>query len=205
MKKLSLLLALILCVTIGGVYANWFYAGTQADNLHHHIADMSLTDPNTTTKYGTYEVKTGDDTIKIKFDQKNQTPGNFDYTAVLLFIGEMKVTFTPDAAFTGTPVAKFKITSEKTLVSEDGVSSAVKYAEKDVFTKYDTTEFDLEFTKDQQTGVWTATISAESLKTLIEINTIVLDTKTEYDTFQQVLSAMGKVGIEIVDYTLPVA
>lgn len=166
---------------------------------------MSLTDPNTTTKYGTYEVKTGDDTIKIKFDQKNQTPGNFDYTAVLLFVGEMKVTFTPDAAFTGTPVAKFKIASEKTLVSDDGVSSDVKYAEKDVFTKYDTTEQELVFTKDNSTGVWTATIPASALANLIEINTIVLDTKNEYDAFQQVLSAMGKVGIEVIDKTLPVA
>lgn len=29
MKKLSLLVALILCVTIGGVYATWTYAGNE--------------------------------------------------------------------------------------------------------------------------------------------------------------------------------
>ena len=202
MKKLSLLLALILCVTIGGVYANWFYAGTQADNLHHHIADMSLTDPNTTTKYGTYEVKTGDDTIKIKFDQSNQTPGSFDYHAVLIFMGEMKVTFTADPAFTGEPKAKFKLTSEKNLTADD---TTVKYLGEKIFVTYNTEEQPLTFTYDDSTKVWTATITVDMIEDLIAINpNIELDTKAKYDAFQAILSAMGKVGIEIVDKTTAV-
>lgn len=209
MKKLSLLIALILCVTIGGVYANWIYAGTNAETLHHHISNMGLTDPSTSTVYGEYDVLTGDDTIKIKFDQKNQTVGSFDYTASLIFIGEMKVTFTPNAAFDGVPTAVFKLTSEKdlsTFTFDDTLYGATdgKVGSQAIFKKYDTTtEVALTFVKNEVKGVYEAVIKASDLASLIEINTIVLDTKAGYDAFAQVLGTIGKIGIEVVDKTVP--
>ena len=210
MKKLSLLIAMILVVTIGGVYANWIYAGTQADPLHHHIANLSLTDPSTSTKYGKYEVLTGDDTIKIKFDQRDQTPGSFDYTADLIFIGSMKITFTPDPAFDGTPVAKFKLSYENTGLMDIkfndylyGKTDGKTNVEKAIFTKFDTgTEIDLAFVKDDSLGVWEATIDATQLDALIDINTFILDTKAGYDAFAAVVNTFGRIGIDVIDYSI---
>ena len=210
MKKLSLVVALILCVTIGGVYANWIYTGTQADTLHHHITNLALSDLDTTTKYGKYEVVAGDDTIKIKFDQKNQTVGQFDYTAALSFTGQMKVTFTPDVAFEGVPTAKFRLAYEnsdlmnikfndKLYGSQDG-----KVGEQAIFKTFDTTtETLLTFLKNDLTGNYEATINASALVGLIEINNIVLDTNAGYNAFAQVLSTVGRIAIEVVDYTVP--
>ena len=58
MKKLSILIALILCVTIGGVYATWVYS--QSDD----VADITgakaitMTEATFTGTYGTYNVDT---------------------------------------------------------------------------------------------------------------------------------------------------
>lgn len=38
MKKLTILVALILCVTIGGVYATWTYAGAEVTSSHKHMS-----------------------------------------------------------------------------------------------------------------------------------------------------------------------
>ena len=37
MKKFTMLVALILCVTIGGVYATWTYQGGEVQQLHQHF------------------------------------------------------------------------------------------------------------------------------------------------------------------------
>lgn len=89
MKKLSLLISLILCVTIGGVYAAWHYAGTSAGGVHHHINNISLADINTETTIGTYSVKDGDDNVLIQIDQKSQVVGAYDYDTVLKITGSI--------------------------------------------------------------------------------------------------------------------
>ncbi len=76
MKKLSILIAMILCVTIGGVYAAWNYAGTSTDiglqinqtvqleqssqngaagtySLSHNITAINITPDDQTTKNAT--------------------------------------------------------------------------------------------------------------------------------------------------------
>ena len=93
MKKLSLLVALFMCLTIGGVYATWQYAGTNdiADAFAETkvtIADAELTGAN-----GTYKVESN---LVLSVDQANK-----DHEAKLVFASNngsaifLKVTFTP--------------------------------------------------------------------------------------------------------------
>jgi len=88
MKKLTLLVALILCVTIGGVYAAWTYTGntmgTASRSLSHGMATAT-----TEGNVGLYKIEHND--IDIKIDQT--APEN--YTAKLVITGSVTVSFTP--------------------------------------------------------------------------------------------------------------
>lgn len=206
MKRLSVVLALVLCVTIGGVFANWIYAGTNATNLHHHMANIVLSDVNSETKIGTYSVVQGDDTIKIKIDQKNSTIGSLDYHTTIVVTGSMTITFTPNALYTGgAPTAKFTLASEKdvsTLKFSD-VAYGGELDNKEIFSKFDkTTETDLTFTDADSDGIYEATITADQIKSLITVNEFLLPTETAYNAFATVLGGLGKIGINVTDTTV---
>lgn len=65
MKKISLLIALVLCLTISGVYATWVYS--QSDD----VADITgakaitMTEATFTGTYGTYSVDSSNLTMVI--------------------------------------------------------------------------------------------------------------------------------------------
>lgn len=97
MKKLSALIALLVCVTIGGVYATWTYSDT------HDIADVqkeiTVTMPDATLSgaNGFYKIETD---LAITIDQESAT----SHKAVLKFSENSKITvtftvadFAPDA------------------------------------------------------------------------------------------------------------
>ena len=92
MKKLSLLVALILCVTIGGVYATWYYSGAE------NVADISepitinLEDAQTVGSHGSYELlKTVNDATFIRIDQVDD-----NHKAGLVCNSEIKLVFKPN-------------------------------------------------------------------------------------------------------------
>ena len=68
MKKLSVLLALLLCITIGGVYATWSYAGT--DDIADAFAEakVTITDAELTGANGTYKIESN---LTLSVDQAN--------------------------------------------------------------------------------------------------------------------------------------
>ena len=91
MKKLSVLIAMILCVTIGGVYATWYYSG--ADN----VADTSepvtinLEDSQTVGSHGSYTLhKTLNGETFFRIDQADE-----NHTAKLVCKGELVLGFKP--------------------------------------------------------------------------------------------------------------
>ena len=95
MKKLSVLIALMLCITISGVYAVWSYAGTDdiADVLAEAkvtIADVELQGAN-----GIYTITSN---LVLTVDQANDA-----HEAKLVFASNnseeiyLKVTFKPAA------------------------------------------------------------------------------------------------------------
>lgn len=201
MKKLSVVLLLVLCITIGGVYANWIYAGTNAGDLHHHMANIVLTDIDKQTKIGTYSIVQGDDTIKIKIDQK----ASGDYDTVLSVTGSITITFTPNALYTGdAPTAYFTLASVNdvtTVKFNDDEYTGETNGDRSIFSKFDkSTQRPLTF---QKVGdVYEAVITNADITSLMAINTFNLPTITAYDDFTVALRGIGQIGIDIKDTTV---
>ena len=86
MKKLSALVALVLCVTIGGVYAAWMYTGTDLLAMEARV-NHRLEDPEFKTRVGVLTTETN--TVAITIDQEAER----DYDAVLEVDGKLVVHF----------------------------------------------------------------------------------------------------------------
>jgi len=174
MKKLSILVALILCVTIGGVYAVWTYTGdtmsTTDRTLSHGLATAT-----TEGNVGVYKIVHND--IDIKIDQK--APG--DYTANLVMSGSITVTFTPNDGAPDT-IVNNAIPSVAYLVLSD-VSTNL-YGGQEIYTATNE-KIALNWTKGGD-GVFTATVTAEQLDAILDINSFELDTHAEYLAFKDV-------------------
>ena len=94
MKKLSLLVALMLAITIGGVYATWNYAGgSLSGTAENHFLDRvtMITDPNTEISKGALTVDVSN--LKITIDDPD-TDENAN-TAVLSITGYIEIVFKP--------------------------------------------------------------------------------------------------------------
>ena len=89
MKKLSLLIALAMIVTIGGVYATWTYAGASAAQNHQHMSINLATASQDVAEGIIHEVE---NTLNIKLDDTNR-----DYHADPEITGEMVFVFVPSA------------------------------------------------------------------------------------------------------------
>ena len=68
MKKLSLLIAMILCATIGGVYAAWNYALTDDIADAFEEIKISVEDAELTGSNGTYKITSN---FKLVIDQRD--------------------------------------------------------------------------------------------------------------------------------------
>lgn len=214
MKKLSLLVALALLITVGGVYATWTYAGTNdiADafaEVKVTIADTELTGAN-----GTYKVESN---LVLTVDQANA-----NHEAELVFDSNnsvdvfLKVTFTPaesapqnvknngvpsELYFGTTTTMQYKMDAEGNY-SEGGTP-------KDIFTftNKGNDELDNIFAWNKETdGTFTYTLNAAQLKEQIKLNDnngtnpFVLDTKAEHDAFRTALT--GNIVARVTDGTV---
>ncbi len=93
-RKLNILIALILCITVSGVYANWMYAST-AGMSETVNKGVSLTPKTESGTLGVYTILLSEVTLAI--DQS----GVGDYTPKLVFSqvqgdGSLDFTFTPN-------------------------------------------------------------------------------------------------------------
>lgn len=191
MKKLSVLVALLLCVTIGGVYATWSYAGTNDIADAFAEAKVTITDAELVGANGVYVV---DSNLVLTVDQANE-----DHEAKLVFSSNngdpifLKVTFTPSAnapqdvkdngvlseLYFGTTVPmQYRMDAEGNF-SKTGTLT-------DIFTFSNVANGHLdntfEWTKDGD--VFTYTLDEDDLKEAIQLSrTFVLDTKQEHDVF----------------------
>ena len=87
-KKLGIVAALAMIVTVGGVYAQWSYPQVPAEGMGDTKA-IELTGVSTTTKTGVINVNTDHFTIEIDDADK-------DYYGELVLSGYVTVTFTPN-------------------------------------------------------------------------------------------------------------
>ena len=196
-KSLSLLIALAMCITIGGVYAAWIYAETDMSAVHGHIGSFGLANAEINNSKGTITVDASGAHLVI--DQTSAT----DYTATLKATGIITITFAPSDIFKNSnpDLATFNMqyylvttnAAPTTFTCDDGTG------EKALFTKFDTTiKTPLSLAK-QADGKYTATLDASVLLNLIAIDSFKLDTYEKYTTFSTKLGGFGNIGIEVAE------
>lgn len=191
MKRLSLIIALAICVTIGSVYATWVY------NEHDDVADITGTRAITMTSatfdggLGTYTVSTAGLTMKV--DPKDGTA----HTTSLELDGEIVVTFTPsqyasEEVKTNAIATKFAFSASKAI-------DQWTYNGEQIFTTIDNTPISIDWTGTKQAdGTFKYTIPASVVDDCLTLNEIVLDTKTDYDAYDAVLTD-AQIVISITD------
>ena len=176
MKKLGLLIAMILCVTIGGVYATWTY--TQNTDVADETVNKSLnlTGVEYVGSYGTYNVNV--DGLTLKIDPK---PGT-THTTALVAEGEIVITFTPNSVAPQTVKdSAVASTYQFTLSNANWIYEGNKVVE----LKH-TGAHDITWTK-QDDGTFTFVITATAVLEHISLTEFNLDTKAKYDAYNTVL------------------
>ena len=209
MKKLSVLIALMLLLTVGGVYATWSYAGTNdiADAFAEAkvtIADVELIGAN-----GVYKIESN---LVLTVDQANE-----DHEAKLVFGSNdsqpifLKVTFTP-AANAPQSIKEEAVPTElyfgTTTEMEYKMDAQGNYSEtgtaKKIFTFANPSDGDFSPNvtwNEESDGSFTYTLDETALSSMISLSqTFVLDTKAEHDAFREALT--GNIVARVTDGTV---
>lgn len=195
MKKLSLLIALCMLISIGGVYATWTYVRNSDVADESVNMAMNLTEVAYSGSNGAFKVDTS--TLKLSIDPKSGTT----HTTSLVIEGEVKIVFTP-ATFAPAEVKEnavdstfeFKL-SNNSWTFDDG------HGAKEIVTLAHQGTHEIEWTK-QSDGTFVYVLDATTLAKHITLNEFVLDTKTRYDSFNAQL-ANGQIIITVSDGILP--
>ena len=209
MKKLSLLISLLMCVTIGGVYAVWSYAGTNdiADGFAE--AKVTIADAELTGANGTYAITSN---LVLTVDQANE-----EHEAELVFDSNdgndihLTVTFTPSAQAPQT-IKENAVLSELyfttstemkyTMDAQGNYSAESTATAKDIFTFTNPSDGvfspNVSWAYHADNGTFTYTLNESDLKEMITLSqTFVLDTKAEHDAFRAALS--GNIVARVTD------
>ncbi len=209
MKKLSVLILLMLCITISGVYAVWTYAGTNDIADVYAEAKVTIADVELQGANGTYHISSN---LVLTVDQANE-----DHEAELVFASNnteeifLKVTFTPAANapqaikdnavpteiyYTVTTPMQYKMDAEGNY-SAEGTAT-------DIFTFSNPSDTILNNTitwTHETDGSFSYTMDETALKAAISLSqTFVLDTKAEHDAFGTALA--GNIVVRVTDGTV---
>ena len=195
MKKLSILIALILCVTVGSVYATWFYAGETMTDATHNFKNLGITDVDTSAQSGRISVT---DTLILKIDDNDgsHTPG-WDEDVTNLTAGNLLIRFTPnsgasDTTFTCTFTIENNVYDGKPIFKFTGIDTSDLNASQQISQ----TEFTYKVNGEGNLyGTDNKVEYAEKIVTLSDItqrlfvnDEITLPTITEYEAYQTALS-----------------
>ena len=206
MKKFTALVALLLVLTIGGVYATWSYAGTEDIADAYAEAKVTITDAELTGANGTFKVESN---LVLEVDQAND-----DHEAELVFSsnnGEavfLKVTFTPasnapqdikdnalpaEMYFTTTTAMEYKMDAQGNY-DANGTAKPIL-----AFTNPSDGVFSPNVSWTQQSdGTFTYTLDQAALEGMISLSqTFVLDLKSEHDAFRTALN--GNIQVRVTD------
>ncbi len=186
MKKISLLIALCLLVSVGGVYATWVYS--QSDDVADitNARAITMTEATFEGTYGTFS--TDASALTLKVDPKQGT----SHTTALYITGEIVIKFTPA---THAP-AEVKTNGVPTTYTFGVSNPDWKYGTESIIT-VDTTSFDVVWV-DDGSGVLTHTVTAEELANILTLTEFDLDTKADYDAYDLVLT-QGQITLTVSD------
>lgn len=212
-KKISALLAMGLCLTVGGVYAAWTYAQGSLEPQNVHI-DPSIANKTTQTKKGSLTIAQG---ITITIDDV----GTVDYVAEVVYGGtNLVVTFDPADGADQTVVDNGVTLMLKLSTTEEWTYNGVPIFAVDDGTYYspalnvqaDESKNEIgTFTKDTATGLFTWTVTPEDIQDKIALyktslsdtttGDLILDTVEKYDAFHTELHK-GDVIFTISEYVV---
>ena len=206
MKRLSILIALMVCITIGGVYATWSYALTNdiADGFAE--AKVTIADAEFVGSNGVYKIESN---LVLTVDQANE-----NHEAELVFAANdsnpihLTVTFTP-ASNAPQSVKENAVPSElyfgTTTTMQYKMDASGNYSDTgtptDIFKLLNVSNGNFEenvtWTK-QANGTFTYTLDETALKNQIQLTqTFVLDLKSEHDAFREALT--GNIVARVTD------
>lgn len=210
MKKLSLLVALALLITVGGVYATWSYAGTNDIADAYTEAKVIMAGVDLTGANGTYKVESN---LVLTVDQANE-----DHEAKLVFSSNndqpifLRVTFTPatnapetiklhavPTELYFTSLMEYKVDSNGNYSAEGTAKPIFAFANpadghftENVIWEPDDPDNPTKFTYE---------LDQVDLEDMIYLSqTFKLDVKTEYDAFRAALS--GNIIANVTDGTI---
>ena len=178
-RRMSLLVALALVLTVGGVYAAWIYSNTNATGVDVGFAHSMAAVSDEKTPNGTIAIVTNSAALKV--DQKAAG----DYTAVLAFEGSIVVSFTPADGATDDVVAN---AIPVAVTAEILHAAANQYEGKDIYSAGETVQ--LEWVK-QDSGAFHATLDAEDFAKLIKLGDFELPTIDDYNAFKALEREIG--------------
>lgn len=201
MKKLSVLIALVLCVTIGGVYAAWTYTNPDADITDRHFEQLiTISAATEEGAAGAYAIETNITGMSIDQTGTNSNGDDF-HKAVLNYTtsdGE-----TPYIRFTlklkentGSDIFN-TLTSKYSIAVVDVVS---QYDSKDIFVDKKAGDTVIDWQYDSANDIYYYQITGMDAE--IALNEFTLSSKPEHTAFT---AALGRpvLEVKITDGTAP--
>ena len=193
MKKFSILIAILLCVTIGGVYAAWMFADSTDAALKTQTVTLGLTTDVEAGAYGVYTLTPSTETDPegafglVVDDIDDGTIHN----AVLVGKGYLTVTFTPNESATEA-VRTGAVPTYWCLKTGDSIDNWL-YDGNKIFNTIDGAWKTIDgvnasnWVASADGKSFTYTISGETIANMIDMNDFTLETKTEYNAFASAL------------------
>lgn len=188
MKKFSILIAVLLCVTIGGVYAAWMFADSNDAAMKTENVSLALTEDVDKGAYGVYTLSKSED-FGLLIDDIDD---GITHNAELVGKGTLTITFTPNEK--ATEEVRTNATPTYWCIKAGDSITNWKYNDTQIFTA-------LNDSWNTITGVdasnWVAsadgksftyTISGETIKNLLTLNSFKLETKAQYNAFAAALT-----------------
>jgi hypothetical protein len=182
MKKLTLLVALLLCVTIGGVYATWIFAGdsilSQTDPFANKMGDV-----DTTTSAGAYHFTNNTMAIVVEPDSNDTHNTTLTWDAS----GSVTLRFEANSTISDAPLDK----ALRAVITVEAVDIAnAKYndgtGEKQIYSL--NPDFKITLTEgdwtQESTYVYTYTVSAAQLADAVTMESFNLPNYDAYRSFK---------------------
>ena len=190
MKKLSIIAALALVTTIGGVYATWNYAGTKVEQVSHS-KNIVITDAVTTTTHGKVHVHA--DTLTLSIDDMGGYVPGWNKTITNANGGSLWIDFVPNTGAPDSVTFTYEITIVNNTYLDDGKNKVKIFdLETDTIVSSTTVNLDLTQTADQPHDCVGAFLikeySVQEIMALLPVNDdFKVDTLAEYKRFKEAL------------------
>ncbi len=188
MKKLTVLVALLMCITIGGVYATWTYSGSSITPLTGVSAPKEMGEVEFFGSSGGYHADSN--SLKLVIEPKDGT-----LNTELTFMGSLVIKFTPSSDISDGPLNK----ALNAVITISGIDlETTKYGDTQIFTL--DPDFKIQLNSDswtqQEDGNYYYTLEASALAEAISMAEFTLTSYDDFLDFQgKQASALFKINI----------